>query len=99
MGERSVSISTERIAEFLEQFADGAIVYDGFEGAFIGCVQRCGSPAVAVYSWDKMMDILMERDGMDFEEADEYLSFNVLGGYIGESTPYILFEMDGRNEA
>jgi hypothetical protein len=34
-----------------------------------------------------MVAILVERDGMDEDEADEFLDFNCLGGYLGEHTP------------
>lgn len=33
-----------------------------------------------------------ERDGMTAEEADEFLSFNTLGAYVGENGPvYVRF--------
>jgi hypothetical protein len=31
--------------------------------------------------------VLVERDGMTAEEADEFLSFNTLGAYVGENGP------------
>jgi hypothetical protein len=39
-----------------------------------------------------MLQILVDRDGMDVEEADEYISYNCLGAWMGELTPVILFE-------
>ena len=39
-----------------------------------------------------MIDILMGRDGMEEEEAHEFLEFNVIGAYIGIDTPVIVFE-------
>jgi hypothetical protein len=47
---------------------------------------------VAVYDIDKCVDVLVERDGMTPEDADEYLSFNTLGAYVGENGPlYVRF--------
>ena len=40
-----------------------------------------------IYSIDKCVEILVERDGMTSEEAIEYLDFNVLCAYIGKDQP------------
>jgi hypothetical protein len=37
----------------------------------------------------KIIEILME-DGMDEEEAYEYYEYNILGAYMGETTPMFL---------
>lgn len=42
---------------------------------------------VAVYDYDKCVEVLVARDGMTHEEADEFLSFNTLGAYVGENGP------------
>jgi hypothetical protein len=44
-------------------------------------------PVRIVYSVKKLLDVLMTRDGMDGDEAREYLDFNVLGAYVGPGTP------------
>jgi hypothetical protein len=67
-----------------------AILADGFEDAFIGFAERCGSGAVAVYDFANAVKVLMGRDGMGEEEAEEYLHFNVLGAYAGEQTPWFV---------
>lgn len=67
-----------------------AILADGFEDAFIGFAERCGSGAVAVYDFANAVKVLMGRDGMSEEEAEEYLHFNVLGAYVGEQTPWFV---------
>eukprot|EP01050_Picozoa_sp_SAG11_P002842 SAG11_NODE_148_length_14747_cov_217.933517_19_plen_83_part_00 len=36
------------------------------------------------------IDILIMRDGMDREEAEEYFEYNVQGAYVGENTPVFL---------
>jgi hypothetical protein len=40
-----------------------------------------------VYDISKMRQLLVDRDGMTFDEAMEYLDFNVVGAYVGELTP------------
>ena len=68
-----------------EAFED-AIVADGFEDALLGFGTRFNH-SVAIYDLDKCVAILVERDGMTPDEAQEYLDFNTLGAYVGEHTP------------
>lgn len=65
----------------------------GLDDAIIGVGQRCGDVNVIVYDSQKIVDILVERDGMDREEAWEYFEFNILGAYVGESTPMYLLPL------
>jgi len=66
------------------------IKYTGFEHALIGAAVRCGSPPVAVYNLEMMTAICCARDKMTMEEAMEYIEFNVISGWLGEDTPWIL---------
>jgi hypothetical protein len=68
------------------------MLMDGFEEAFIGFSRRCGQPTLATYSFEKMLQILVERDAMDVMEAEEYISYNCAGAWMGELTPVILYE-------
>lgn len=63
-----------------------ALYADGFEDAIIG-VGRQFNTDVVVYDEEKCIQILMERDGMTDEEAEEFFEFNVVGAYVGEHTP------------
>ena len=90
-----MTVSRDAVVSFLEDLTDGAIVYDGFEDAFIGYAERCSSPGVAVYSYERMIQVLMGRDGMTYEEAAEFIDFNVVGGWVGEKTPYVMTGFDG----
>ena len=82
------NISTERWEELMEIY-DGALMADGFEEALIGFGTRFNSP-VTIYDLNRCLTILVERDGMSYEEAQEYMDFNVLGAYVGEETPIFL---------
>ena len=66
---------------------------DGLDDAIIGVVQRMGIQAIC-YDEDKVLEILMERDGMTLEEAIEYFDFNIAGAWVGESTPFFLQRME-----
>lgn len=68
------------------------LLMDGFDKAFIGGLRKFGqSLPIAMYDFDKVMDILMERDGLDEDDAAEHIEFNMLGGWHGEGTPCMLF--------
>lgn len=66
---------------------------DGLDDAIIGVVQRMGIQAIC-YDEDKVIEILMERDGMTYEEAIEYFDFNIAGAWVGDSTPFFLQRME-----
>ena len=69
------------------------LLADGFEDALIGYGTRFVH-GVAVYSTRNCLGILMERDGMTYEEAMEYFTFNVTGAYVGENTPVFLEDLE-----
>jgi hypothetical protein len=63
------------------------LIADGLDDALIGIGRRCGQPDLAVYSTEKCIQILVERDGMDEDEAREYLEFNTFGAWVDGETP------------
>ena len=71
------------------QIIEGAKTADGFEKALLGFGYQFNTP-VAVYSRDRCLHVLMERDGMNREDAIEYFDFNVAGAWVGASTPVFL---------
>tara|TARA_R100000426_G_scaffold81632_1_gene59638 strand:- start:274 stop:513 length:240 start_codon:yes stop_codon:yes gene_type:complete len=64
--------------------------WDGFDNAIIGVGERNNTDSMIVYDYDKMINILVTRDSMTHEEAEEYLDFNVIGAWIGDTTPIIV---------
>jgi hypothetical protein len=72
------------------------IKYDGYDEAIIGPAStwRDGTTVtVLVYDAEKIREILM-RDGMDAEEAREFIEFNIEGGYLGIETPVLVWPND-----
>lgn len=65
---------------------NGALLADGFEPALIGWVEQFTSGPLALYDRQRCIDILM-KDGLSWEEADEYFTFNVTGAWTGDGTP------------
>ena len=78
------------IQKYLENIGEQALLMDGFEHAIIGFSQRINEPLLAVYNHDLMIQTLMQRDGMTYDEADEYIEYNCIGAWIGEQTPIIV---------
>ena len=68
-----------------------ALTADGFDAAIVGIAERCGQPTLVVYDAARCIEILVERDGMDRDEALEFFRFNVLGAWVGEMTPVFLW--------
>ena len=83
-------MNREMLDEYLTMIDESVLLCDGFDEALIGFSQRINEPLLAVYSYEKMTDILIERDGMTHEEATEYLDFNVIGAWVGPQTPIIV---------
>lgn len=75
----------EYLMEVLEE--EEALVSKEFEDALIGYTN--GANLVAVYDYDMCVHILME-DNMTYEQAIEYMEYNVVGGYVGEKTPVFI---------
>ena len=87
-------MSSNLIREHLANIHDDLLLMDGLDDAIIGTSQRINEPVLAVYSWEKIITILTERDNMDFEDAVEFIEFNILGSWVGENTPIVVMPLD-----
>ncbi len=83
-------ISMIDVKQYLkDNYPDEVIItIDGFDEAFIGIGYSFNKP-YACYDREKMIQCL-KADIMTYDEAEEYLDFNVLGAYIGENNPVII---------
>ena len=71
----------------LENYPDDVLLFaDGFDDAIIGVATDFTEPRI-IYSVSKCLNTLINKDGMTYDEAVEYFTFNVSGGWIGEQTP------------
>jgi len=68
-----------------------ALKADGFDDAIIGIGSRCAQKDIIAYDVRKCLTILMERDGMTEEEAQEFFDFNVVGAWVGDDTPIFIY--------
>lgn len=72
---------------------------DGFDDALLGVArvwqkhENGGAERVEtlVYDGERIVTTLCEQSGLSYEEAIEYISFNIEDAYVGKSTPVIVW--------
>jgi hypothetical protein len=74
--------------------ADGAVFFDGLDNAIVGVGTQHTRPAVLVYSARRIVELLMSRDGMDRDEAEDFYAHNIECLWAGDRTPLILHDWD-----
>jgi hypothetical protein len=74
----------------IDEMAEGAIKLDGLDEAILGIVEEFGNSPRILYSKNKILNILSEKDGMTWSEAEEFYDYNILGLYAGEQNPVFL---------
>ena len=79
----------KRLGAWAEEMEIPLLFADGLDDAIMGIGHQFNT-AMVIYSRDKVIEIFMERDGMDHEEAEEMFSVNVIGAWVGEHTPMFL---------
>jgi hypothetical protein len=85
------------ISEWMvDQGSEGAFLADGFEDAFVGCVDIFGADGVmAVYDEEKCIEILMTDNDWTAEDAIERFEHDVLAGRSNTKSPvFIKFHPD-----
>lgn len=81
---------TNPILELIEESNPQALKADGFDDCIIGIASRIGQPDLISYDVNKIIKVLQDRDGMEYDEALEYFDFNIIGAYMGEHTPIFI---------
>lgn len=73
---------------------DGGILYaDGLDTAYIGTA-RVDGVTRAVYSMRECVLTVMASEGMEFDEALEWLEINKFHAHVGPRTPIYLEDID-----
>ena len=80
-----------RLSEFaISQLSDVSVTIDGYDDCIVGIGSVFPhTDSVLIYDVGKMLVSLMEKDGMDFEEAEEFFAYNIAGAYMGAGTPIL----------
>lgn len=69
---------------------EGLLFIDGADAALLGVGERQGKPSLAVYDYRGLIRVF-ERQGMSFEDAKEWVAYNILDVWKGPRTPIVLF--------
>lgn len=77
------------IREILEELNPDAILFDDCDAALVGIAGQQYKPPLAVYEYELLVQVFVDQ-GMDLEDAMEWVSFNVQGVWAGDHTPLIL---------
>ena len=84
--------------EIVAMYHEDAVVFteDWYDDAIIGVTIEGN----AIYDYDKLAEILMEHDKMSYEDAVEWIDYNMVRGaaYMGQYKPYIAYTMKSLRE-
>lgn len=85
--ERLVDAGYEDVIVFENESYDDALVGVSHDGR-------------AIYSFDKMVEWLCRKDGIDEEEAIEWIEYNTIRAipYAGEKAPIVMYDMPVEEE-
>ena len=80
-------MAIKSVKDFLADEYPDVSIAEGFDDAIIGVVERYGMEPVVLYDKEKCLELLVKGGIDDVDDANEYFYYNVLGSYIGETTP------------
>ena len=88
------------LREWIEEIAPEALLVGepgdtSYDGAILGIAERCSQPPLIVYDRQKLVEIFARQfaaDGSDdpLMDAEEWVSFNIDGAWMGPGTPLML---------
>lgn len=70
----------------------GILIADGLDEAAMGYTTTSDGCEHVVYDYNKCVEIFMSQNNWEYEEAMEWVDFNVVGAYVGENTPLWMFK-------
>ena len=69
----------------IETFPDETFMFaDGFDDAILGI---CEATNRIIYSKQRIIEILVMKEEMEYDDALDHFGFNIAGSYVGEMTP------------
>tara|TARA_Y100000310_G_C20262353_1_gene614206 strand:+ start:238 stop:543 length:306 start_codon:yes stop_codon:yes gene_type:complete len=78
----------QKLKEKIEEINPDAMLADGLDDALAGYDSR----GRAIYHIEEILGILIVRDGMTEEEAQEFFDFNIECAHVGQFTPIYMWE-------
>lgn len=73
---------------------DETMLLDGYEDCLEGMCIRYNQEPIAIYSYEKIIDKLIS-EGLNYLEAVEWFDYNIIGAWVGDTTPaFIVHEVE-----
>lgn len=79
----------------LSMTEDATYYADGFDECIIGVDTEGDVPRVVYDKWAMVLTYLSQNPDCTWEEAVEFLEYNVWYAYVGKGTPHYLRTVDG----
>ena len=83
-----IPMKNPNLEYYLENADPEAIRFDGLDYAIIGTDQD----GLLVYDYNRMLEVFMSEQNMDYEEAVEWIDYNVMGVMAGKGFTVIYSE-------
>ena len=77
--------------ELRAQLEDGVIILDNLDECIIGVDNRTD---ILIYDRELIVEALMSENDMTYEDAEEYVKYNIDCLYAGDTTPIILRRLE-----
>lgn len=91
MGGGSQQSMGDKILDGICDVNPEAIFVEGFNDAILG---MHSIRQVVIYDMSTICDIMVERDGMDMDEAEEFFHFNIGCMSMGKNTPLFVHSLN-----
>jgi len=84
--------NADRVRQWIDENEVTALFADGLDDAVIGITRDLSTGAYrVVYDTARVVQVLVNDKGLDYDEAVEHLECNIVAAYVGDSTPVWLF--------
>lgn len=60
---------------------------DQYDDAIVGVVERCGQEPFVAYDENKLVELLMNVDGMTYSDAIDHYYSNIKESWVGDDSP------------
>ena len=80
--------------DLTDEHYDGAVVLEPHADFKDCCIGTVEDPDIRlVYDYNKIIEMFMTRDGMSYEDAQEFTDYNTVRGiaYMGERKPVLVY--------
>lgn len=83
----------DMLAQVRDDYPD-TVTFDGLDDAIVGVGGQWSKRTLVIYDYQKLIDCFMQQNSWTYEEAEEWVGFNVIQLWAGEGTPIIMESVD-----